>query len=82
MCIKALPSVLPSILISRGEYGFKLQSISDFELQIGAIQKELKKNRPDTKYLHSKVRNIEEWLGEIDLAEKRAMERKRMRKMM
>jgi len=52
------------------------------ELQIEAIETELKSNRPDTRYLRSKVRNIGEWLGEIDLAERRAIERKRMKKVM
>lgn len=63
-----------------------LQAIMDnpdyIELQISAIEQELESNRPDTKYLRSKVRNIEEWLGEIDLAEKRAIERKKMKKVM
>lgn len=63
-----------------------LQAIMDnpdyIELQISAIEQELESNRPDTKYLRSKVRCIEEWLGEIDLAERRAIERKRMKKVM
>lgn len=62
-----------------------LKAVADnpdyIELQISAIEEELKSNRPDTKYLRSRVRNIEEWLGEIDLAERRAIERQRMKKM-
>ena len=42
------------------------------ELQIKAINKELKKDVVDTAYLHSKVKNIDKWLAEIDLANERA----------
>lgn len=42
------------------------------ELNIKAIQKELKKEQPDTSYLSSKISNIKLWLSEIDLANQRA----------
>ena len=42
------------------------------EENIYAITKELKKDIVDTKYLHSKVKNIDDWLQEIDLANERA----------
>jgi hypothetical protein len=41
------------------------------EEKIGAIQKELQKNDPNTDYLREKVKLIEKWLDEIDLAKKR-----------
>jgi hypothetical protein len=42
------------------------------EQNMVAIAKELKKSQPDTGYLRSKVKNIGEWLDEIDLANRRA----------
>jgi len=42
------------------------------EQNMVAIAKELKNNSPDTKYLRSKVKNIGQWLDEIDLANERA----------
>jgi len=48
----------------------KLKEVADnpnyIEQNIKAIQKELKKQHPDTAYMRQKVRNIELWLGEID----------------
>ena len=52
------------------------------EQNMVAIANELKKNDPDTKYLHSKVRNIGDWLHEIDLAKERESRRRKICKVM
>jgi len=48
------------------------------EQNMVAIAKELKKNYPDTQYLSSKVKNIQGWLHEIDLANRRAAVKRRI----
>jgi len=60
----------------RKQWKRNLKAVGDnacyIEQNIFAIAKELKKNDPDTKYLGSKVKNIQKWLHEIDLAKTRA----------
>lgn len=52
------------------------------EDKIASIQKELKKDRPFTPYLREKAEKILEWVDEIDLAERRARERAKMKRVM
>lgn len=45
------------------------------EEKMDAIKLELKKEHPDTRYLREKIKSIEQWTHEIDLAHHRARER-------
>jgi len=60
----------------------ELQAVMDnpdyIEENIKAVQEELKHERPNTEYLRSKIRNMELWTHEIDLAADRARERAEM----
>jgi len=60
----------------RQQWKNNLKAVGDnacyIEQNMVAIAKELKSNQPDTRYLKSKVRSIDKWLDEIDLANERA----------
>ena len=44
-------------------------------LQISAINKELDKDNPHTQYIRTKIKNLSEWMDEIDKAKQRAEEK-------
>jgi hypothetical protein len=45
------------------------------EEKMDAIKMELKKEHPDTRYLREKIKSMETWTHEIDLAHERARQR-------
>jgi hypothetical protein len=43
------------------------------EIMLSSIKKELKKDRPDTNYIKSKLHSLDDFIGDIDLARERGI---------